>query len=173
MDLSANLQASMTMLKTCSIGFDHGPANLRSNAGLTKVYSLALDDFIIYDSRVAAALAWLVTRWARETGSHIPDHLKFVCMRAKEIPSKIQGVGPTKIRTPDSRLFPYFAPSTNPKDHRKHAVWNQRANLVLTAALKHARAKPASAASAKFKTVRDVEAALFVMGADLRHALAT
>ena len=62
-DLAVNLRAALAALTDASVYFDRGPTDLRSNAGLTKVYSLVLDDFIIYDSRVAAALAWLVTVW--------------------------------------------------------------------------------------------------------------
>ena len=37
----------------------------RFNAGITKVYSMVLENFIIYDSRVAAALGWLVAQFCR------------------------------------------------------------------------------------------------------------
>lgn len=39
------------------------PGPLHFTAGTTKVYALLLDDFIIYDSRVASSLAWLVKQW--------------------------------------------------------------------------------------------------------------
>lgn len=167
MDLTDNLRAALSALKSGAIHFDHGPVGLRSNAGLTKVYSLALEDFIIYDSRVAAALAWLVTRWAHAVGGSVPEHLKFACMRANEGNPKGKPPGSAKVRSPDAVNFPYFAPSIHLRDHWRHAVWNLRANHVLTSALSQARARqPVS-----FQTVREVEAALFVMGADLRHAL--
>ena len=41
-------------------------SDLRFNAGMTKVYSLMCDNFIIYDSRVAAALGWLVMKYCRD-----------------------------------------------------------------------------------------------------------
>lgn len=44
--------------------FGHIP---RLNSGFTKIYSLMLDDFPIYDSRVAAALALLIRRYCAET----------------------------------------------------------------------------------------------------------
>lgn len=56
-----------TLLRDVSIGLKEDDddakvlgAGLRFNAGMTKVYSLLLDNFIIYDSRVAASLAWFV-----------------------------------------------------------------------------------------------------------------
>lgn len=38
------------------------------NSGFTKLYSLIFDKFIMYDSRVAAALAFLVMRYEAATG---------------------------------------------------------------------------------------------------------
>ena len=92
-DLAVNLRAALATLTDDSVHFDRGPADLRSNAGLTKVYSLVLDDFIIYDSRVAAALAWLVMIWGREVGG-VPDHLKFACMRARKTIQKARHQSP-------------------------------------------------------------------------------
>lgn len=138
--------------------------DLRSNAGTTKVHALALDDFIIYDSRVAAALSWLVVKWACATSrGNIPLQLRFGCMRPNTKDRK-------KRRTPDERLFPYFAPlAGNLESHRKHAWWNLRANWILSAAL--GKAHQACAKECEFQSLRDVEAALFVMGADLSHAI--
>ncbi|WP_454690545.1 hypothetical protein [Achromobacter aloeverae] len=171
MNLTHYLRVALDAFNGGAITFDDGPIGLRSNAGLTKVYSLAVDDFVIYDSRVAAAFAWLVTRWAREAGEVIPDHLKFACMRANEGNVAGRPPGAVKVRSPDTVNFPYFAPSIQPRDHRRHAVWNQRANYVLSAALGQAHARHPDPGALSFQTVRDVEAALFVMGADLRHAL--
>lgn len=79
----------------------------RFNAGMTKVYSLLVDDFIIYDSRVAAALTWLVVRWCldqKTKQTSVPDMLCFPCMRPKE------GDNPAirKVRNPNCAgfLFP-------------------------------------------------------------------
>jgi hypothetical protein len=169
-DLAVNLRAALATLTDDSVHFDRGPADLRSNAGLTKVYSLVLDDFIIYDSRVAAALAWLVMIWGREVGG-VPDHLKFACMRARKNNSKGKTSKPMKLRSPGTEDFPYFSPSVQQRSHWRHAVWNLRANHVLAEALAQACRRRPDLAAAGFQTVRDVEAALFVMGADLRHAL--
>lgn len=58
----------------------------RFNAGITKVYSLVLEDFIIYDSRVAATLGWLVATFCRAGAREVPDALRFPWMPAKEAP---------------------------------------------------------------------------------------
>jgi len=138
--------------------------DLRSNAGTTKVHSLALDDFIIYDSRVAAALAWLVVKWACATRrDSIPLQLRFGCMRPNTTDRN-------RRRTPDERLFPYFAPlAGNLNSQRKHAFWNLRANWVLHSALTKARQKCEK--ECEFQSLRDVEVGLFAMGADLSHAI--
>ncbi len=49
------------------------------NAGFSKIYSLMLDGFPIYDSRVACALGSLVRRFCQETGCHqrVPKSLAF------------------------------------------------------------------------------------------------
>lgn len=105
-DLAVNLRAALATLTDDSVHFDRGPADLRSNAGLTKVYSLVLDDFIIYDSRVAAALAWLVMIWGREVGG-VPD--REVCLHAgKKKQFKGKTSKPMKLRSPGTEDFPYF-----------------------------------------------------------------
>lgn len=167
-DLRETLKVAMEAFISGSIHADDGPINLRSNAGLTKVYSLVLDDFIIYDSRVAGALAWMVMScWKPATGD-IPPHLRFVCMPAKE--GSNVAAAERKARSPDGLIFSSLQGS-GMQTHRKHAMWNLRANHVLTAALEQAQQRCCNIAPAGFRTVRDVEAALFVMGYDLRHAL--
>lgn len=75
--------------KTLDIGNDDR-SNLRGtirrfNAGMTKVYSLLVEDFVIYDSRVASALTWLISQWCLETKKPVvPDLLRFPCMHPKE-----------------------------------------------------------------------------------------
>lgn len=167
-DLRETLKVALEAFTSGSIHTDEGPINLRSNAGLTKVYSLALDDFIIYDSRVAGALAWMVMSCWRPVTGDIPHHLRFICMPAKEGPN----VAPAerKARSPDGLIFSSLQGS-GMQIHRRHAMWNLRANYVLTAALEQAQQRCGNIAPAGFRTVRDVEAALFVMGYDLRHAL--
>jgi hypothetical protein len=134
--------------------------DLRSNAGTTKVHSLVLPDWMIYDSRVAAALAWLVHRWS---AGQPPQHLRFGCMRANSCKKK--------CRSPDQRIFPYFVASGHVRNHHKHAMWNLRANWILRAALDKAGEASGSHATSTFGTLREVEAALFMMGDDLGKAV--
>lgn len=127
--------------------------DLRSNAGTTKIYSLLLPNFVIYDSRVAAALAWLVFQWAGQNPLAIPEHLRFACMRANSMKPK--------ARSPCPDIFRYF--SASGKKHHHHAMWNLRANWIIEAATK---ACPAHRKQRKVES-RDVEAALFMIGDNL------
>lgn len=133
--------------------------DLRSNAGTTKVHSLVLPDWVIYDSRVAAALSWLVYRWS---DGDPPSLLRFACMRAN--------TNRPKSRSPDQAVFKYFSPSGDIRNHRLHLKWNVRANWVLSAALDNAK-RANRQDSLAFTSLRDVEAALFMMGEDLSLAL--
>lgn len=122
--------------------------DLRFNAGMTKVYALLLDDFLIYDSRVAASLTWLVVHWwtavKKMPLTDLPPHLQFGTLRAN---GAAQG-----HRNASPGIFREIARAEN------HYMWNVRANWLLSDALNLAgRASP-------FTTLRDVEAALFQMG---------
>lgn len=123
--------------------------NLRFNSGMTKVYSLLIDNFIIYDSRVAAALAWLVHEWwvrvCKKTPPTLPDLLRFSCPPANGKASQYRYLNLT--------LFPEIA--NNPY---VHYAWNIKANWLLEDALQ--LAGPAG----KFGSMREIEAALFQLG---------
>lgn len=132
--------------------------DLRFNAGMTKVYSLLIDGFIIYDSRVAGALAWFVVQWMQDTKQNIiPDALRFPCMVAKAAP----GPGRQKIRNPSPGRTGFPLLGVRPY---VHAQWNQRASWIIEAALQAADSStftPDAAGS------RKLEAALFMWGYDL------
>jgi hypothetical protein len=124
-------------------------ADLRFNSGMTKVYALLLSDFIIYDSRVAAALAWLALDWwttrLKRSAGALPAELKFGCLAANG------SMAP--FRNPDPTVFPTLWNSPH-----RHYTWNVRANWVLGDAHKLA------GGSSRFASLREVEAALFQMG---------
>lgn len=124
--------------------------DLRFNSGMTKVYSLLINDFIIYDSRVAASLAWLVLLWwdsvVGRPREDLPSLLRFGCLPGN---GKAQ-----HQRNPDRTVFRTLA--SNPG---QHYLWNIRANWVLVDAMKKAGAE------SSFSSLREIEAALFQMGA--------
>ncbi|WP_158683228.1 hypothetical protein [Pseudomonas gingeri] len=139
-----------------SVVKDHGRgedtstvAGLRFNSGMTKVYSLLIDDFIIYDSRVAASLAWLAKKWwtidCGQPANTLPSLLRFVCL---------QGNGKmASFRNPDPSLFKTYATAAY-----THYTWNIRANWLLVDALRVADT------DSQFDSLREVESALFQMG---------
>lgn len=140
-------------------------SDLRSNAGTTKIYSLILPEFVIYDSRVAAAFAWFVQEWAQERRMQVPSHLRFGCMRANTQKT------PRAVRTPDSKIFKYFAASGHVRNHRRHATWNRRANWIIEQLTRAATIDRSGARLPRAWTGREIEAALFMMGEDLTSAL--
>ena len=157
-DYLSNAISNIELVESDQIG--NQIENIRSNAGLTKIYSLMCEKFVIYDSRVAAALTWLITKWSANSGE-IPAHLRFLAMRANT--SKKSG----KLRSANTNLFPYFSPSGTAKNHVKHLLWNIRANWLLSKSLEIAIQ---SGESGKIRTLRDLEASLFVIGDDLSNS---
>ncbi|CAN0624493.1 conserved protein of unknown function [Burkholderia multivorans] len=137
-------------------------AGLRFNAGMTKVYSLICKDFIIYDSRVAAALGWAVVKFCRERSlATVPAELAFAWAPAKEA----AGANSPKLRNPatDGYVFPGLGGGT------AHAQANLLASWLLAAVLDHP-----NVARSRFALVEDranrlraLEAALFMVGYDL------
>jgi hypothetical protein len=121
---------------------------LRFNAGMTKVYALLIDDFIIYDSRVAASLTWLANHWWTNVRDllqvNLPTHLRFGTLPANGSAHGHRNAAPG--------IFPGI---TRAKDHYK---WNVRANWLLSDAMRQA------GQASQFATLREIEAALFQMG---------
>jgi hypothetical protein len=131
--------------------------NLRFNAGLTKVYSLICRDFIIYDSRVAAALGWAVVKFCAEHGiADVPAVLAFPWA-----PARKTSASAAKNRNPGQGTwaFPALVGGT------LHAQWNMRASWLLRGVLD----APAATDSEFFTGdgLRKLEAALFMIGYDL------
>lgn len=133
----------------------------RFNAGMTKVYSLLVPDFIIYDSRVAAALAWLVVMWCQQNDRSLPDLLAFPCMPPKE------GENPKirKSRNPSTNGLQFPAMRGNV---RRHAQWNLRASWILRECLD--RSKETVFHAMAPDDLRALEAALFMWGYDLSQS---
>lgn len=131
----------------------------RFNSGMSKIYSLLVDDFIIYDSRVAAALGWIVVKYCQQQGLHeVPKGLRFPWAPAKEAPN----IQRPKLRNPskDKFLFPRLQPGV------EYARWNLRASWLLSEVV----LKTQSAFAGLDNPLRALEAALFMIGYDLGHS---
>lgn len=161
--LAATLQAVKAALDA---GDPQSPVlrskGLRFNSGMTKIYSLICDDFLIYDSRVAAALGWLVVKYCEAKRlSWVPAELCFPWAAAKE---GLASVTP-KRRNPGRGLLQF----KRLRAGYHHALWNLRASWLLSAVLAH----PAAAGSrfnrmqGPVTPLRALEAACFMIGYDL------
>ncbi|MDD2659858.1 MAG: hypothetical protein PHY54_09305 [Methylococcales bacterium] len=130
----------------------------RFNSGMTKIYSLLVDDFIIYDSRVAAALGWVVVKFCRDRSlQEVPDGLRFPWAPAKEAPN----VQRPKRRNPSegNLRFPRLRHGT------EYARWNLRASWLLSEVVRITD----TAFAELDDPLRALEAALFMIGYDLGH----
>ena len=128
----------------------------RFNAGMSKVYSLLLDDFLIYDSRVAATLGWVIVKFCQAAGyPMVPESLKFPMGTAKET----AGTEHPKQRNPSQEALQFPGLRSGPA----YARANLQASWLLTAVLKHGGSpfdrEPAPLAA--------LEAAFFMIGYDL------
>lgn len=134
-------------------GFRTG--HYRMNSGITKIYALTYPNFIIYDSRVAAALGRLVTKYCQSLQSPLsinPDTLKFAW------------TGPNK-RNPCINGFKF--PRVN-NNSVKHAESNIKANWLLQAVIaKFQDGDFWGIEKEPAKRLRALEAALFMMGYSL------
>lgn len=123
------------------------------NSGFTKLYSLLLDDFVIYDSRVGAALGLLVRKFLEDNNIHtVPEELAFSYGNSR--PTK-SDTGPINKRNPSSNRFKFTQLANN---DRKHIINNLYANWLLSEIAK----------SSKFQfennPIRALESSLFMIG---------
>lgn len=119
------------------------------SSGFSKIYSLYMDDFIIYDSRVGAALGLLVRCYCEEKKlDKVPELLRFAYGNKKG--------GKRKSRNPSKGNYT-FPLLRNAGYYDNHIENNLKANWVL---------KEALSSSSKFKglNLRSLEAALFMIG---------
>ncbi|MCU0071259.1 hypothetical protein N8H71_06645 [Pseudomonas koreensis] len=137
----------------------NGHQPLRFNAGMTKVYSLLVNDFIIYDSRVAAALGWIVVKYCQDRKlSAVPRELAFPWAPAKE------GATARLPKNRDPGLGNYHFPRLISGE--LHAIWNLKAGWILAEVLAGA-AHNSFENTSSVPALRQLEAALFMIGYDL------
>lgn len=132
---------------------------LRFNAGMTKVYSLLVDDFIIYDSRVAAALGWIVVKYCQDLKlQQVPAELAFPWAPSKEAAN----AAAPKNRNPGTTQYHFPRLIAG----RHHAAWNLKASWILAQVLTRVPASTFNHGS-DIAGLRRIEAALFMIGYDL------
>ncbi|WP_321880373.1 hypothetical protein [Paraburkholderia bannensis] len=137
---------------------------LRFNSGMSKAYSLVCNEFVIYDSRVAAALGMAIVEFciAKKLKS-VPAELQFPWAPAR---SASNAVNPP-LRDP--RQGPFDFPRLAGAGAKRYASWNLRASWLLAAIAK--RASGGDSGFARIESdasrLRALEAALFMIGYDL------
>jgi len=145
-------------------GFNCG--HYRMNSGLTKIYALTYNNFIIYDSRVAAALGRLVTKYCADPNRAIafPFSLAFAWKYSQRDQVR---------RNPDITPFYIFDRINN--DSLKHAEWNIKANWLLGAVVDKFNNGDSFdgfwGINNQNECLRALEAALFMVGYDVSGAI--
>lgn len=136
--------------------------SLRFNSGMTKVYSLLCPDFVIYDSRVAAAMGLLVVKYCQSNGlTTVPPALNFPWAAAKE---SEKATAP-KRRNPSTGTLQF----KRLRSGSHHARWNMSASWVLSQLAQHplCSASPFRQGKTPEQTLRSIEKGFFSLGYDL------
>ena len=113
-----------------------------SNAGFTKIYSLLFDGFIIYDSRVGAALAKFILETFK---NNVPSELRI------DLPMGRENKNNPGRRNPNALIFKPFS-----RDFKKHFISNVKSSWILQEVAKETNPE-----------LRKIEAALFMLGYDV------
>lgn len=127
------------------------PDSLRMDAGLTKIYSLASKESIIYDDRVGAALGLLARKYiesGEQPQNEVPPELDFMRGRSED-------------RNPSNGTLQFQGRGTNPS--AVHARSNLIANWIVGEVAKKL---------GNSWDRREVEAALFTIGYRVRNGAA-
>ncbi|MBO0937387.1 hypothetical protein J2I47_12595 [Fibrella sp. HMF5335] len=128
------------------------------NAGFSKIYSLIISDFVIYDGRVGAALGLLVRKYCEDNSLLIvPEQLRFSYGNSRTVLSGIQN-----RRNPSTEKYKFFSLNNS---SLKHIQNNIKANWLAKEIVdRH---------DSRFKSLhmdrqlRAFEAALFMIGYDV------
>ncbi|MDF3836943.1 hypothetical protein P3W85_28915 [Cupriavidus basilensis] len=149
--LPAVLLAGKHALESENPDFSVFNGRVRMNAGYTKVFSLLCDGIIIYDSRVGAALGWLVRRFLASTGfvGRVPETLAFRWAPGMS----------AQIRNPSGDGFRFKRLGVSGGDE----AW-ARVNVYASWILEAARIKSGAHWCADGNGLRRIEAALFMLG---------
>jgi hypothetical protein len=183
--LNAQRGGLKAYLTFCYIAFGAGEAlnltvfrnrSLVSNAGFTKIYSLQFSDFVIYDSRVAAALSLFVLLYCAASGkSAVPASLSLPCMPPQTYQRK-NGLPRQPLRRNASARSSagciWDFPSCN-NSHERHIRANLKVNWMLGSAIAGDPDPKQNQfiASYGLGALRALEAALFMIGYDLENAV--
>lgn len=146
-------------LSTVRLKQDHG---VHINSGFTKLYFLLIDDFIMYDGRVGAALGLMVRNFCEENDLfQIPATLKF------SFGSGRGSSGSGNRRDPSLGRYQFSHLSFNPRQHLRD---NIKASWLLKAVADNTGSRFSQLPQAQPLNERltALQAALFMIGYDVR-----
>lgn len=142
-------------------GVKHGP---RMTSNLSRIYSLLIDDFLTYESRVVATLCYFIREFCLEKGIKLPEELQFY---------RLQGWGKDKKVNERNaswgdNIFPSLdAVKKQPKRESEFAKSNCLASWVCMRAIEIALERPEGQWLKGDRPLRKLQAAFFMMGARL------
>jgi hypothetical protein len=135
-------------------GFCDKDESFIMNASFTKIYSLLSEQpFIIYDSRVAAALSLIVSNYwinVRQDNEVLPNYLRLACL---------EGRAEKESRCASDEEKNIIFRNVN-GNNETHALWNVRANWIIESALIQANLPEGDI----IQNMRELEASLFMIG---------
>ena len=132
---------------------------IQMTAGFSKIYSAYIDDFIIYDSRVGAAIGLFARQFCLDMNSPVvPEELLFAWNSGK---GENTSNGASK-RDPSKYGYDFPQWRTDPKKHLEN---NIRANWLLSTLSKKTKSRFSSIEESK--RLRAIEKALFMIGYDV------
>ena len=134
------------------------------NSGFTKIYSLLIDDFIIYDGRVGAALGLLSRKYTEERScKSIPDSIRFSYGAGRR--EEQTGISENR-RNPSTAEFRLPSFTNHPQ---RQTDDNVKANWLLgELAKKNSSFADLPAVGCLNYRVTAIQAALFMIGYDVR-----
>ena len=143
------------------MSIDYNYDEILMNAGFTKIYSLLIDDFIIYDGRVGAALGYFVRKFCEAKKlKYIPENLLFAYGDSR--PTKFD-TGLNR-RNPSSDLYKF--PKLDNKS-KKHTENNMKANWIMKEILQNSNSKFLNL-DEKIQ-LRALESAFFMIGYNVKN----
>jgi hypothetical protein len=146
----------------------------KMSAGITKIHALMDDELVIYDSRVAAVIGWLVELYCAEKGIEvIPDGLQFSMPEEQgkneidqDDTKKIRNPGHSSVRPKDSKIqYEYPTLRTNTPAEWMH--YQLRSSWLLSGILD--KNKLFQAEPDRANQFMLLQLGLFMIGYDLRQ----
>jgi hypothetical protein len=165
-EITKNCQYPFSTEQSRTFFKDHG-CELVSNAGFTKIYSLAFSRFIIYDSRVCAAIGWLCLNHLKSGKKPLPSALKFSILPGRGGDNRNPSFH--HVRFPSGTGSKMDVGDDSRPTYHKHFDGNMRANKLVQYAVQNSRSKWLSAFGTESDKFRAIESALFMIGYDIPH----